>query len=341
MSRFKLRSWLAIVVFALTLVLPRTLSAHELLPGYLDLHETAAGQYSVLWKLPLQQGKRLPITPRFPEDCQLQGDLDSKLEASAWIYHGSLSCESSLKGKPIVIDGLAAVGTDVLVRFQPADAVRPETHLLKPLKQTTILGADVDSEPSGLVAYLRLGIEHILLGVDHLLLLLGLVLIARDGWMLLKTVTAFTLANSITLSVSAIGIVQVPTAPLNAAIALSILFIGTEVVRFMRGQTSFTLRHPWVLACGFGLLHGFGYARGLAELGLPHHELLLALLLFNVGIEIGQDLFVVLVLALERAFRQLQIRWPLWVRRMPAWTIGCAGAYWTIQTTVSLIKGGV
>ena len=175
---------------------------------------------------------------------------------------------------------------------------------------------------------------------DHLLLLLGLVLISRDGWMLLRTVTAFTLANSITLSVSAVGILQIPPAPLNAAIALSILFMGTEVIRFYRGRTSLTLRHPWLLACGFGLLHGFGYARGLAELGLPHHELLLALLLFNLGIEIGQDVFVVLVLGLQRSFRQLEIGWPLWVRRLPAWTIGCAGAYWTIETTVAMLTGG-
>ena len=337
MSRFKLRSWLAIVVFALTLVLPLTLSAHELLPGYLDLREIAAGQYSVLWKLPLQQGKRLPITPRFPEDCQLQGDLDSKLESSAWIYHGSLSCESSLKGKPIVIDGLAAVGTDVLVRFQPADAVRPETHLLKPVKQTTILGADVDSEPSGLVAYLRLGIEHILLGVDHLLFVLGLLLIVQDRWMLLKTITAFTVAHSLTLAVATFGIAEIPAGPLNAAIALSILFLGVEIVHTWRGQSSFTIRHPWVVSFGFGLLHGFGFASGLVELGLPRQELLLALLMFNIGVEIGQLGFVLLVLALQCSFRQLEICWPLWVRRLPGYTIGTAGAYWTLERSTALL----
>jgi hydrogenase/urease accessory protein HupE len=229
----------------------------------------------------------------------------------------------------------------VLLRVKPWQTDSLQTLLIQPEQPSAVIPSayEADGHP-GVWSYLRLGIEHILLGGDHLLLLLGLVLIVRDGLMLLKTVTAFTLANSITLSVSAVGIVQIPAAPLNAAIALSILFMGTEVVRFLRGRTSFTLRHPWLLACGFGLLHGFGYARGLADLGLPHHELLLALLLFNVGIEIGQDLFVVLVLGLQRSFRQLQIRWPLWVQRLPAWAIGCAGAYWTIETTLAMLSGG-
>jgi len=330
------------LLMVVALLMPRLVSAHDLFPGFLELQATGASTYQVLWKLPLLQGQRLPIAPRFPDDCALQGAPDSRQEATALVYEAELSCREPLEGRVISMDGLASAGTEVLLRVRPWQTEALQTLLIQPEQPEAVIptASEADQQP-GVWSYLRLGIEHILLGVDHLLLLLGLVLIVRDGWMLLKTVTAFTLANSITLSVSAIGIVQVPAAPLNAAIALSILFIGTEVVRFMRGQTSFTLRHPWVLACGFGLLHGFGYARGLAELGLPHHELLLALLLFNVGIEIGQDVFVVLVLALERAFRQLQIRWPLWVRRVPAWTIGCAGAYWTIETTVSLIKGGV
>lgn len=305
------------------------------------MQATGASRYQLLWKLPLLQGQRLPIAPRFPEDCALQGDLDSHQEARALVYRAKLNCSTPLEGRPISIDGLGAAGTEVLMRVQPWQTDTRQTLLIQPEQPTAVIpsAVDADSQP-GVWSYLRLGIEHILLGVDHLLLLLGLVLIVRDGWMLLKTVTAFTLANSITLSVSAVGILQIPTAPLNVAIALSILFMGTEVVRFLRGRTSFTLRHPWLLACGFGLLHGFGYARGLADLGLPHHELLLALLLFNLGIEIGQDLFVLLVLGLQRSFRQLQIRWPLWVHPLPAWTIGCAGAYWTIVTTLSMLSGG-
>ena len=329
------------LLLVVALMLPRWANAHDLFPGFLELKATAASDYQVLWKLPLFKGQRLPIAPRFPDDCALQGGLDSQREARALVVRTQLQCKTPLAGRAISIDGLAAAGTEVLLRVQPWQSNTQQTLLIQPEQPSaTVPTAAEAAEQPGVWSYLRLGIEHILLGVDHLLLLLGLVLIVCDGWMLLKTVSAFTLANSITLSVSAVGIVDVPAGPLNAAIALSILFMGTEVVRFLRGGTSFTLRHPWVLACGFGLLHGFGYARGLAELGLPHHELLLALLLFNVGIEIGQDIFVLLVLGLQRSFRQLQIRWPVWVQRVPAWTIGCAGAYWTIQTTLAMVTGG-
>ena len=328
---------LAVVV---ALLLPRLASAHDLFPGFLELRATSVRDYAVVWKLPLLQGQQLPLSPRFPDDCAVEGDLDSRREARAMVYGAQLSCQTSLEGRRISIDGLGAAGTEVLLRVKPWQTDALQTLLIQPEQPSAVIpsAAEANRQP-GVWSYLRLGIEHIVLGVDHLLLLLGLLLIVRDGWMLLKTVTAFTLANSITLSVSAIGIVQIPAAPLNAAIALSILFMGTEVVRSLRGRTSFTLRHPWLLACGFGLLHGFGYARGLAELGLPHHELLLALLLFNVGIEIGQDIFVLLVLGLQRSFHQLQIRWPLWVQRLPAWTIGCAGAYWTIDTTLAMLTG--
>ena len=329
------------LLLVVALMLPRWANAHDLFPGFLELKATAASDYQVLWKLPLFKGQRLPIAPRFPDDCALQGGLDSQREARALVVRTQLQCKTPLEGRAISIDGLAAAGTEVLLRVQPWQSNTQQTLLIQPEQPSaTVPTAAEAAEQPGVWSYLRLGIEHILLGVDHLLLLLGLVLIVCDGWMLLKTVSAFTLANSITLSVSAVGIVDVPAGPLNAAIALSILFMGAEVVRFLRGRTSFTLRHPWVLACGFGLLHGFGYARGLAELGLPHHELLLALLLFNVGIEIGQDIFVLLVLGLQRSFRQLEIRWPVWVQRMPAWTIGCAGAYWTIQTTLAMVTGG-
>jgi hypothetical protein len=199
-----------------------------------------------------------------------------------------------------------------------------------------VLGSET-AGPRGVFAYLRLGIEHILLEPDHALFVLGLVLLVKDCWLLLKTILAFTVANSVTLSVAAIGVIRVPGPPLNAAIALSILFIGLEIVRSWKGQTSFTIRHPWVMAFGFGLLHGFGYASGLSLLGLPRGELLLALLLFNLGIEIGQDLIVLLVLALQRSFRQLEIHWPLWVWRLPGTAVGTAGVYWTLKTTSALL----
>jgi hypothetical protein len=124
--------------------------------------------------------------------------------------------------------------------------------------------------------------------------------------------------------------------PLNAAIALSILFLGPEIVRVWRGETSFTIRHPWVVAFAFGLLHGFGFASGLSMIGLARAEIPIALLLFNVGVEIGQISFVILILLIERSFRVLEIRWPSWVELVPGYTVGSLGAFWTLQRTVMM-----
>jgi hypothetical protein len=154
-----------------------------------------------------------------------------------------------------------------------------------------------------------------------------------------KTVSAFTVAHSITLAIATLGYASVPAPPLNAAIALSILFLGAEIVRSWRGETSLTIRQPWVVAFAFGLLHGFGFASGLTTMGLPRAEIPLALLMFNAGVEVGQLLFVMLVLLLERAFRVLEVRWPRWVEAVPAYTVGSLGAYWTIQRVVILLAG--
>jgi hypothetical protein len=157
--------------------------------------------------------------------------------------------------------------------------------------------------------------------------------------MLLKTITSFTVAHSITLAIATLGYASAPLDPLNAAIALSILFLGPEIVRRWRGETSFTIRHPWVVAFAFGLLHGFGFASGLTTMGLPQAEIPLALLLFNVGVEIGQLFFVVTILLLERAFRTLEIHWPRLIEAQPGYAVGSLGAYWTIQRTLVLLGG--
>jgi hydrogenase/urease accessory protein HupE len=189
------------------------------------------------------------------------------------------------------------------------------------------------------LGYVQLGLQHILLGVDHLLFVLGLLLIVSDRWMLVKTITSFTVAHSITLAIATLGHASAPLPPLNAAIALSILFLGPEIVRRWRGETSFTIRHPWVVAFAFGLLHGFGFASGLTSMGLPKAEIPLALLLFNVGVEAGQIAFVLIVILLERAFRVLEVRWPRLVERLPGYAVGTLGAYWTIQRVLLLLGG--
>jgi hypothetical protein len=197
----------------------------------------------------------------------------------------------------------------------------------------------VEATPSTLrVAgtYLLLGVEHILMGIDHLLFVLGLLFIVSGGAMLLKTITSFTIAHSITLAIATLGYASAPGEPLNAAIALSILFLGPEMVRKWRGESSFTIRHPWVVAFAFGLLHGFGFASGLTTTGLPQAEIPLALLMFNVGVEIGQIAFVVLILLSYRALKALEFHWSSWAECAPGYVVGSLGAYWTIQRTVMI-----
>jgi hypothetical protein len=175
------------------------------------------------------------------------------------------------------------------------------------------------------------------MGIDHLMFVLGLLIIVSGRGMLIKTITAFTVAHSITLAIATLGYASIAGPPLNAAIALSILFLGPEIVRVWRGQTSFTINHPWVVAFAFGLLHGFGFASGLSTVGLPQGEIPLALLMFNVGVEFGQLFFVAIILLLERSFRILEVRWPSWAEFVPGYTIGSLGAYWTIQRTIMML----
>jgi hydrogenase/urease accessory protein HupE len=251
------------------------------------------------------------------------------------VVRGQLSCPGGIAGKTLAIAGLESTITDVLVRVNHGDG-RLESHLLRPTTPSVTFGGHTGLTERAL-GYVQLGVQHILLGADHLLFVLGLMLIVANRWMLVKTLTAFTVAHSITLALATLGYASAPLLPLNAAIALSILFLGPEIVRAWRGETSFTIRHPWVVAFAFGLLHGFGFASGLTEVGLPKDEIPLALLLFNIGVELGQLAFVLLVVLLERAFRVLEVRWPLPLQRLPGYVVGTLGAFWTIQRTLVLV----
>jgi hydrogenase/urease accessory protein HupE len=314
-----------------------TADAHEMRPGFLELREREPGIYGFLWKKPSGGEVEVSFAPTLPGDCRLAAPGQQRLTPGALVVRGTLRCEGGIQGKSLAIDGLAATTTDVLVRVHHADG-RLESHLLRPVSPAVTLGARTTGwQRSG--AYLRLGVEHILLGVDHLLFVLGLLLIVADRWMLVKTLTSFTIAHSITLAIATLGYAAAPAPPLNAAIALSILFLGAEVARLWRGETSLTIRHPWVVAFAFGLLHGFGFASGLTTMGLPRGEIPLALLLFNGGVEIGQIVFVGVIVLLERAFRTLAIEWPRFVEALPGYAVGSLGAYWAIQRTMTLLGG--
>jgi hypothetical protein len=321
----------------LALALVPAARAHEARPGFLELKETDPETYSFLWKKPTGGEVEIQIAPVIPEGCRLATPDRQQLSPGAMVVRGTLRCAGGLAGRTIAIAGLEATITDVLVRLHHADG-RLESHLLRPATPSVTLGG-VTTVTERALGYVQLGVQHILLGVDHLLFVLGLLLIVSDRWALVKTITSFTLAHSITLAIATLGYASAPLPPLNAAIALSILFLGPEIVRTWKGETSFTIRHPWVVAFAFGLLHGFGFASGLTAMGLPKAEVPLALLLFNVGVEIGQIAFVLLVILLERSFRVLDVRWPRLVEHLPGYAVGSFGAYWTIQRTLILLAG--
>jgi hydrogenase/urease accessory protein HupE len=304
--------------------------AHESRPAYLEVKETGPGEYSVLWRTPVLAGQHLPVVLVLPDRVRdlrppvVQELADSRVERH-WIDAGP----GGLAGQRIEFPGLQFTITDVLARVELLDG-RSWTTIARP----SAPWVEVTAAQSGWQVagnYIVEGIRHILSGADHLLFVLGLLLIVRSGWTLVKTITAFTVAHSITLAAATLGYAQVPAPPVEAAIALSILFLGPEIVRRWRGETSFTIRNPWVVAFAFGLLHGFGFASALTSAGLPTSDVPLALLCFNVGVELGQLAFVGLVLILERAFQLMPVTWPGWVRVLPGYVVGTMGAFWFIQ----------
>ncbi|MBS0340977.1 MAG: HupE/UreJ family protein [Proteobacteria bacterium] len=306
--------------------------AHDARPAYLELIETGPGRFDVTWRTPVYAGMRLPVALRFPAAFRNIVEPVEKDVGDAWIERRAIDAgPSGLMGQRIEFVGLQASITDVLVRVSLRDGTE-STTLVRPV-QPWIEVAAAPGAGAVASAFVVHGIEHILGGFDHLLFVFGLLLLVRGGWMLVKTVTAFTLAHSITLALAALGVVHVPGPPVEATIALSILLLAVEIVRQNRGQPGFAARWPWVVAFCFGLLHGFGFAGALAEIGLPKNELPLALFCFNVGVEIGQLMFVGAVLVLRALL--LCLRPPaLAVHRAPAvasYAVGTLAAFWFFE----------
>ena len=315
--------------------MPPSAEAHESRPAYLQMRETGPGRYDVLWRTPVNSGMPLPVMLQLPEAAKNTTEpVVQRLNDSTVERRRIEMPDGELASQRIDFVGLQATITDVLVRVSWLDG-RKATEIVRPARPWIDLS---DRQTVWQVAktYLTLGMEHILMGFDHLLFVVGLMIIVRSTRSLIKTITAFTVAHSITLGLATLGYASVPADPLNAAIALSILFLGVEVVRLWRGQTSFTLRHPWIVAFAFGLLHGFGFASGLTTVGLPSSEIPLALLAFNIGVEIGQLAFVLIILLLHRALRALQFNPPSWASYAPGYLVGSLGAFWTIERTLML-----
>ena len=318
------------------MLFPAVAAAHESQPGLLELRQLAPDRWEVVWRAPIYYGKPHPARLELPREWQPVAEPTVRQLADSALHRQVVSLDgSAFDGSLIRFPGLEATITDVFVRVSRLDGSE-SSQVVRPTKPYAELRGE---RPWTTTAgeYLVLGFHHILLGVDHLLFVLGLLIIVRGTRQLVETITAFTIAHSITLGLATLGLANVPGPPLNAALALSILFLGPELVRVWRGETSFTIRHPWVVAFGFGLLHGFGFASGLSVVGMPKAEVPLALAMFNIGVELGQLTFVALILLSHRAVLVLQFHWPRRVELAPAYLVGSLGAYWTIQRTVMML----
>jgi hydrogenase/urease accessory protein HupE len=308
--------------------------SHALQPGYLALRAIDKNTYAVTWKMPAVRGRPMPIAARLPESCAPRTPGQPVWDGAAYVARWTATCPGGPVGGTIAVEGLAATQTDVLVRIQRLDGTEQTARLTPAAASFVIEEAPGMLDVAG--TYLLLGTEHILLGIDHLLFVLAL-LILVSGWRrLVWTITAFTGAHSITLAAATLGFVRVAPGPVEAVIALSIVFVAMEIVHTRQGRPGLTESRPWIVAFAFGLLHGFGFAGALSQIGLPEHAIPLALLFFNVGVEVGQLLFVAAVLAVVAAWRRLEAPWPQWAWRVPVYTIGSLAAYWTVERVASL-----
>jgi hydrogenase/urease accessory protein HupE len=335
MSGPKQRSfWLVAIFLLASLLAVPTTRAHDARPAYLEIKETSPNQFSVLWRTPVLAGMRLPVVLTMPGDVKdlkepVQQELADSILERRWIDAGA----NGLAGKRIEFRGLQLTITDVLVRVEMLDG-RAWTIIAHPSQPWFEL-AGAPSKLHVAAAYLGLGIEHIWTGVDHLLFILALMILVKGTRRLIATVTAFTVAHSITLAGATLGFVHVPQQPVEACIALSIVFVAAEIVHARQGWQGLTERWPWIVAFTFGLLHGFGFASALREVGLPETAIPVALLFFNVGVELGQLLFIAAIVSIMTLGRWIirrgSIPQPAWAWRVAPYSIGGVAAFWMIQ----------
>ena len=327
-------AWFLVSMLFIASIVPAF--AHESQPGLLEIKQLAEDRYDVIWKAPIYYGEPHPARLQMPENWKDLVQPTERRMSDSIIFHRIVEVgQKSIEGAIVRFPGLESTITDVYVRLTRLDSTMM-TAVVRPTRPFVELRGERSWHATA-GEYIGLGFHHILLGVDHLLFVLGLLLIVQSRKVLLKTITSFTVAHSITLAIATLGFARAPLPPLNAAVALSIFFLGPEIVRSWRGETSLAISYPWIVAFVFGLLHGFGFASGLSTTGMPKAELPWALLCFNVGVELGQLTFVFLALALAWSFKILEIRWPRWALAIPGYTVGSLGAYWTIQRVAIMI----
>jgi hydrogenase/urease accessory protein HupE len=320
------------VLLCVGLALPA--AADEFRPAYLQLRQVDATTYEVLWKLPaLDEFTTLKLRPQFPPGTQAITPVRSSYAAGTAVQRWRLQAEGGLAGKAIEFPDLAASRMDVLVRVERSDGTAQVGRVLPVAPHFVVTASPGAFEVAQ--TYTVLGIEHILTGFDHLLFVLALLILVQGTRRLIATITAFTLAHSLTLFAATLGWLNVPGPPVEAVIALSIVFVAGEIVHARQGRPGLTQRWPWIVAFSFGLLHGLGFAGALADVGLPPLSIPMALLFFNVGVEIGQLIFIAVVLGAiavaRRIARHLTIDPPSWWWRVPPYAIGGIASFWVVQ----------
>ena len=309
--------------------------AHEIRPGYLEIKENADHSLQLTWKQPLMGEYGVPLYPSISSGWMVDSLAKISYTESYLIKRWNIPANhASLDGQTITISGLEKTMTDVMVQITLLNNVS-FTSLVKPIQPFVKLNVS-KSQPPPVWQYIQMGIHHIWMGIDHLLFVLALLLLVKKRSQLFWTITAFTIAHSITLALSTFRILNIPSAFTEAAIALSIVILAVEIVRHYRGSNGIAYQYPWLVAFFFGLLHGFGFASALQDVGLPQNNIPLALFLFNVGVEIGQLAFVLVMLLIMTGIKKIRFSKNAWQKYIPPYVIGSMAAFWLIERLMTI-----
>jgi len=318
----------------LVLMLSIVTWAHEIRPGYLEIKENADHSLQITWKQPMVGEYGFPLHPAISSGWMVDSLASVSYTESYLIKRWKIPTgHISLDKQTISIAGLEKTITDVLVQVTLLNGVS-FTYLIKPVEPFVKLNLS-KPQPPPVRQYIQLGIYHIWSGFDHLLFVFGLLLLVKKRSRLIWTITAFTIAHSITLALATLQIIKVSASFTEAAIALSIAFLAVELVRHYKGVNGFAYYYPWLVSFLFGLLHGLGFASALQDVGLPQNNIPLALFLFNVGVEAGQLSFVFVMLLLMALIRRSIVRLPQWSYKLPAYMIGTMAMYWIIERVLT------
>jgi len=311
------------------LLVTAPVQAHEVRPAYLEVSEESTGDYAMLWKVPAKANMRMGLYLQLPSQCQQVGLPDKRIEDGAYLERSRLHCAAGLEGKVIRISGLESTLTDALVRYVRQDG---SVQVIRVLPQSPVF--TLQTSPSvwaTMGTYLQLGMEHILTGFDHLLFVFALMILVKNRRRLITTISAFTLAHSITLVTTTLGWFTLSQKPIEVIIVLSIVFLACEIMRSSRSQPGITSRSPWLIAFCFGLLHGFGFAGALMEIGLPQTDMPIAILMFNLGVEIGQLIFIVCATLLMWLLCKITAVNMRRGEMLLSYMIGSCGTFWLFE----------